>query len=353
MIPQLATALSSGFTSKQIVNYLLRNHPQHAKVINKALRSGFTADQIIKFLSGGRKSVNSSQEGMTEHEKTLGTDIQRREDVQQGALNAALAAGSLYATPIALRAGQAALGRALPPIVNRLSPAIQNAIGSLIPGQGMQPGQQGQSPLQQQTLQPSPQQPPISPSVAQPTAPLQPEVKTIDIGKLVEKHGLAKHIDEVSKNQKDPKAIAAILYAKFPQEMKAFQAESGKNMEDAIEDYLSQSGKVSEEGRVEALKKFNEIKKPSFEEKEIERFEKEYGAEEKPAVAKIEKSSIVASPQGVGEVKEIRNGKALVEVDGKLHKVSVDELEPPAFTDEETADAYDNLMEKIPEEYKS
>ena len=42
---------------------------------------------------------------------------------------------------------------------------------------------------------------------------------------------------------------------------------------------------------------------------------------------KIEKNSVVSSPNGVGEVKEIRNGQAIVEVDGKLHKVKEEELQ--------------------------
>ena len=68
---------------------------------------------------------------------------------------------------------------------------------------------------------------------------------------------------------------------------------------------------------------------------------------------KIEKSSVVSSPQGIGEVKEIRNGKALVEVDGKLHKVDEKDLDPPLFTEDEIADAYDDLFRKIPEEHRS
>lgn len=41
----------------------------------------------------------------------------------------------------------------------------------------------------------------------------------------------------------------------------------------------------------------------------------------------IEKNSVVASPHGVGEVKEVRNGQAIIDVDGKKHKVDVEDLE--------------------------
>jgi len=44
--------------------------------------------------------------------------------------------------------------------------------------------------------------------------------------------------------------------------------------------------------------------------------------------SKIEKNSVVSSPQGIGQVREIRNGQALIDVNGKLNKVSVEDLEP-------------------------
>ena len=72
-----------------------------------------------------------------------------------------------------------------------------------------------------------------------------------------------------------------------------------------------------------------------------------------PEAPKIAKNSSVIAPQGVGEVKEIRGENAIVEVDGKKHKVPVEELEAPAFTDEEVADKYDALFAAIPESERS
>lgn len=57
-------------------------------------------------------------------------------------------------------------------------------------------------------------------------------------------------------------------------------------------------------------------------------FFKSYDKNSKSEAPKIEKNSVVSSPNGVGEVKEIRNGQAIVEVDGKLHKVKEEELQP-------------------------
>ena len=67
----------------------------------------------------------------------------------------------------------------------------------------------------------------------------------------------------------------------------------------------------------------------------------------------IGKSTIVSTPQGEGEVKSISNGKAIVEIDGKAHKIDEKDLEPSIYTDDDVADAYDRIMAVIPEEHRS
>jgi hypothetical protein len=131
------------------------------------------------------------------------------------------------------------------------------------------------------------------------------------------------------------------LYSKYPDEMKAFQKESGKNMEDAIGDYLSNA---------------KETQNPTQKQQMLEPSGKELDVSkeiEGNQPTKIGKSSIVASPNGIGTVKELRNGNVLIDVDGKLHKVKEEDLELPEFSPDEIADAYDDLMAKIPEEHRS
>lgn len=62
---------------------------------------------------------------------------------------------------------------------------------------------------------------------------------------------------------------------------------------------------------------------------------------------KIEKKSLVSSPNGIGEVKEIRNGKALIDVDGKIHKVKEEDLEASPLPEKDLADLYDDLISGI------
>lgn len=68
---------------------------------------------------------------------------------------------------------------------------------------------------------------------------------------------------------------------------------------------------------------------------------------EKKETPKIEKGSTVAAPQGIGEIKEIRNGKAIVEVDGKKHQVNEDELIQSPIREKDLADLYDDLINGI------
>jgi predicted GNAT family acetyltransferase/translation elongation factor P/translation initiation factor 5A len=65
---------------------------------------------------------------------------------------------------------------------------------------------------------------------------------------------------------------------------------------------------------------------------------------------KVSKGSIVETPDGVGEVKEIRNGKALVEVDGKMRKVLEEELMSPGIPQADLATLHDELIEGIKRE---
>jgi hypothetical protein len=318
MIPQISSALSNGFTTKQVIDFLLKKFPQHSEKIKSAMAAGFTTDQVIKFLSGGKKEMSEETSNQTEHEQTRGVYTKQRENVNK----AGVAVAGLGATALAAPMAAQALKRAIP----------QNLLGSI-----PQPSQQAQATSPEITASQT-QQPPVSqPNIAQPQQPIQPEVKSIDVGGLLNKSGLKKHVDDLSKRIKDPKQIAAVLYSKYPDEMKAFQKESGKNMEDAIGDYLSSNPMQSSANPVkldEKLPKNEEILQEQ---------------EKKPP--KIEKSSIVASPNGIGTVKEVRNGNALIDVDGKLHKVKEEELESEP---EEVKNAkFDFDLNSIPEDLRS
>lgn len=307
----ISKALSEGFSNDDILKYLMKKFPHYSNKIQQAITSGFSIDQIVKFLSGGKKELARHQEPITEFQQMTERGIQRRQNIEKTALGAT----ALAAAPIAAPMAQAALQRALPPIISSVFPAMQQGIKSL--SQQILPENIQQTEIKPQDhLQNIPQQPPGNePIIPQQALPAQPEQKIIDPTALLSKHGLLKHVEELSKKQKDPKAIAGILYSKYPKEMKEFQKESGKNMEDAIGDYLQS--------------KPQEMIKPE---------------EEKPTISKKE---TVATPQGIGEIKEIRNGKALVEVEGKKHVVDEDELIQSPLPEKELSDLYEDLISGI------
>lgn len=355
MIPQIASVLSQGFTSQQIIDYIVKKFPQHADKIKSAMAAGYTTDQVLKYLSKDKKGLYEDEEPKTEYAKTLQKDMQQRQDINQSALGAGGMAVSALAAPMA---------------ANALKRALPTALGSLIPGATA--ASQSQN-TQQQALQPPvnqvnpeniPQQvqqnqapsampsAPISPS----SPPVQPEVnnmptKTPDVRGILDKYGLSQHVDKLSERNKDPKQIAAVLYSRFPKEMRQFQDEAGKHMEDAIGDYLASSQN--------ALKPTELVENPQIspknaqnpslnEKKSLKVDEPSYNSpEEKP----IAKSDIVASPQGVGEVKEIRGGEAVIDVDGKLHKVKEDDLQPEPEEVKQAKLGFD--LKDIPEDLRS
>ena len=61
----------------------------------------------------------------------------------------------------------------------------------------------------------------------------------------------------------------------------------------------------------------------------------------------IAKNETVASPAGIGEVRGIRNGEALIDIGGKLHKIDVEDLE--SEPDEVKEAKFDFDLNSIPE----
>lgn len=328
--------LDNGLSAEEVLITLKNASPKIAKKIQKYIAGGLSVPEVLKGLiqdpsirevdiSKSRGSSPSEVQSLSLLQKYNSVPESRDKEslrylqkFTRQAINVGSMAGGAYALSRAIPKAVQAIPEAMKQILPGQQPNPQDIQGA-IPGTLPQPGQITNNPQ-------NPQQPPVNqPNITQQQQPIQPEVKTIDVKGLLEKSGLKKHVDELSQRTKDPKQIAALLYSKYPKEMKHFQAEAGKNMEDAIGDYLGESKLSPTEELTE---------KPT--------------AEQQP---KIEKSSIVASPNGVGEVKEIRNGQAVIDVDGKLHRVKESELEAEP---EEVKQAKINTdLSKIPEDLRS
>lgn len=358
MISEIQKALDEGFTSEQVVKFLLKKFPNYASKIQKALTAGFSTDQVLKFLAGGRKSLNSDQP-MTDHQKTRSKDIEQRENVNKRFGQGAALVGGALATPyiaeLAIPMAEASLQRVLPSGLNNLGASVPQQLRTAL--------QQGKPTV--------PQQPPNVNAGNMPQGGNIPQAKTSITDIITKFKGLPEQIDKLKASGNGPEEIAAYLKKFQPKYAENLEKEAGRPIEEIIGEYLQSQnqlkpneliGKPVEQTAIspQPVEKPEEIAhvpelqgtEQSIKEPIPEAAKSTEEAKEPEEPAKpIAKKDIVASPQGVGEVLEIRNGKALVEVDGKKHVIPEDELEPEP---EEVKKAkFDFDIASIPEELRS
>lgn len=356
-MPPILTALSSGISAKKILEYLMRKSPELAPRITKALASGLSAEKIIGFFSKEKNFDKLRQSIQQEYSlENNANPMVQGENIRSKNLAPDMASNLQRNVPGMVGTGLSALGtgmalnHALPnllktPMQGKTEKTPETPLQPPVnPANIPQQAQQNQAPSAMPSAPISPSSPPVQPEVN------NTPIKAPDVRSILDKYGLSQHVDKLSERNKDPKQIAAVLYSRFPKEMKQFQDEAGKHMEDAIGDYLASSQN--------ALKPTELVENPQIspknaqnpslnEKKSLKVDESSYNApEEKP----IAKSDIVASPQGVGEVKEVRGGEAVIDVDGKLHKVKEDELIPSPIPEKDLATLYDDMIQGIEKE---
>jgi hypothetical protein len=364
----VAQALAQGHTiSKVIKSILLMNTPL-SKAIKEAMKQGYNEDQIGEYLEKGKSQSYSQRnqmlQGMTEEEKARGI-LYRQPKSEKNIGNiiksAAMAAPAAIAGYAAAPALGATLARAAPQIFGRGAiPGAVSAAQGMTPNQPMSPGPtspgvqvlgQGNNPIQnqplgqgpqtsQQSVQ-SPQQPPVNqvtPNIAQLPQSVQPEVKGINVGEILSKHDTNGDVSGMLKANHPPESISGFLRKFRPKIAKAIEKETGQSLEKVIEQYAKNVPDESQEHQnLESSSKELDQGKPEA---------------ERP---KIEKSSTVSTPQGIGEVREIRNGKAIVDVNGKIHKIDEQDLEPEPeeIKSLDLDSAVQDYLSRIPESHKS
>lgn len=354
----LFTALSQGYSTSQVLNFLLNANPKLKNPINAAKTAGYTADQIIKFLSD-KEENKAAKAYLTSNEIHAEKKKEYREKVIQGlkvAGSAGLAAASAYALsrviPPALQAAQAALGGQAPTGPN--PPASPQSPQGIPPQAGAPTGQlpQGPAPISPQAPQPNN---PVVQGVS-PQIPLSP-TPTIPASQILSQMGMQDKVDIMRKAGNTPEAIAAALNMQLTGGQRKWFGEQLKEgkvkpLQPMIEEYFKEVPEVqaptpttpTPNSPTSAALQFPKAAgvPPSTVEVPLKTAE----VEEKP----ISKGVLVASPKGIGQVKEIRGDQALVDIDGKIHKEQVDQvMEQP----EGLAEAYENLINKIPESERS
>lgn len=297
-------ALQSGYPPDEILNFLSKAIPQFSSSIMKAKKSGYAAKQILGFLS--KSFGNENREGLSESERH---GLNNKADAERTKFGLTVAASAL-AAPAALHAAQGAFARAIPRSLQSGLSLLQGAPNQIAGGvmTHSQPSSASMSKIPQTgTSQPTGNNN-LASSLTNPS--LTPV--TNDLGSET---NISENAINVQPN--------------------------------------SQQIDESEKKRLEALEKFKgKLKEPSLLEKETERFQKGYSEEEiiEPEEEglkepePIKKGSSVGTPNGIGNVKEIRNGKALVDVNGKTKQIPEEELISSPLPEEELANLYDEMI---------
>jgi hypothetical protein len=391
-------ALKQGYNEDEIGEYLEKGKSASYSQKNKMLR-GRTEEEKARGIAYREPKTQKNIKSILESAAMAAP-----------AAAAGYAAGP--AIGAALGSAGSALGRAAPQIFGRgaIPGAAQTAAQTGInpaahpgptspsvhvmpsPAMTQAPQMQNQSNLQQ-TLQP----PGLSnvTSVTQPQQVTQPE-GIINPREYLEKLGIKDKVDDLLKLGNSPEQTAAVLgmkggagkvrgeidpellanidaYAKEPKDEQKLPHGVPEKIEDDKLGFKAAfktmgGGALSDnlyKGIFDALKEgkdtFAGVKdnllqaaKPAFDAgqiKSVEDLKKFADFYEKSKEQKaITKNETVATPHGVGEVKEIRNGKAIVEVDGKKHQVDEDELEASPIPEKDLAALYDDLIKGIESE---
>jgi hypothetical protein len=336
----LSSALTQGFSNDSILQYLLRHFPHARRQIERAVAQGFGADKIIKYLQGGRQEVNKSGP-MTEHEQTRAGDIARKKDIKKNIGKGALALG-------ATALGGYALSRALP----RASTALQ---GELLPAES----QALQLPNQAQRLGlPGPQQsmaqaPPTSPPPQSPISPTgQPSTPTPSQPIEVTVPELPPLLQELAKrgfdSGNDIDNVSGLLEFSQPKAVKDYEKTHKIPIARAVEEFSKQLPAKPMETKQPIQQSAAQGPAPSVSTPQMEeRLQSEREQIEEP---KKEKGSTVALPNGdIGEIKDVRQGIATIESNGKEYRRKMDELIQPPIPIKDLAELHDELLKGIEE----
>ena len=349
--------MDNGINEEELIASLSKSIPGLAKKAQKMFFGGWSPKEVLNIFSKDKEVQKTARRGLkpvTPSEmasmhlrnsynnvpKSSGQEsLEKMSDFTRKA--APLAIGAI-ASPLAGNVINSALQRALPQN-DRLTEILGNRINT-----------QPQMPTQQitpnQTTNAAPLQPPVNqvePTLPQPVNIQQPEEKTNITDVLW---------NDLEKNSGKKFGFESDAFLKIARRMKStgeirskedfqrfFQLfEQKKNEGKDLPAALRES---SQEFDMERLTPENQVLKN---EKLVDEGVKEPATAPEPV--KIEKNSVVSSPNGIGEIKSIKEKTALVDIDGKLTKVNIEDLEsePP-----DIADLYDNLFNAIPKEYQS
>lgn len=313
-------ALIGGWGAKTIMAQLAKKFPKLAPYVEKARKAGFAFPSILKFLTGSNSDINTHESEISERRDRT------KRNIGLGVLGTAGGLG-FGLTKLAGR-GAAAVAQA----AAQGAQATQVIPGAIPPGAG-------------------PGNPPGAPSGGNPAQAADAGIYTnTGTARTPPLHGpnpTAPQQAMQTRMSNVAETLSSETSREAPHLMNFIskQAESGKSPEE-IESLVRQSPLLSniakQEEQATGIPLVDKIKKMAGKSKG---FQKEtepmtLGQPEMPV-----KGSTAITPFGAGQVHKIHGNNAYVEVDGKLNKVPLSELETP---DESAIKAVSDIL-KIPE----
>lgn len=344
----LLGTLSAGYSIKQVLNYLVKNFPELKERVQEALRAGKSPEEIMKYLSSfdGKKissALNSSAKagaiglGVQAVSKSLMKQPQPKgalflnEPTENPYIQGKQAVKEYNPIPetvkTGIKAGATALGgyalsRALPTIAQQLAPGLLRQPVSPAPSERM-PGQ-------------TPNQPQAN---AAPSIPSSTNV----ISQIPAMQAQIEKLRQLGSGN-DATSISAYFKKFNPKDVKTLEKATGQPIEKLINEYIAQNPVQTEQQATSTS-----IPQPELPQQKVTPV-----TPETPSVEPMTVGSLALLPKGeVGEIESVKNGIAKVNVNGEMKHRKLSELESVPFTEEEIANAYDNLMSKIPEEHRS
>jgi len=349
----IKNALNSGHSPEEVLGVIASAFPYLSQRIRQAKRMGKDAKELLGALEGltqkdlkklDKQAMHSSNPLIAAQTATRQNSAEtfREKKLFPAALGlGASVLGPELAAPLIQKGIQAA-----EPVIQRGGQALQGAIGKLtgakVPGIGP-------TPMSNAPVQPAPVNPlsrqglsqgmgseaPAAPEPTPQTAPQMtastpsPTTPKTRASEFFRNLGVEARVEELARKGKTPEEIASdIQFDMHPQARKAYLAKRGRGEEVPIEqhvkEYLTDENGFLREGVLKSEEKSTPLKKGQ---------------------------TVVDVKSGLtGDLHDIKQKEALINDDGKLHKVKAEDLISSPLPEKELAELYDDLIKGIEKE---
>lgn len=361
----IALALSYGYSADKVLSYISNAFPAIAPQIKQAVKYGYTPTKIVGFLTelfGGGEQIKGGTEAAQE--------VLSGEQVKDKAK-------SLAGLGLSALGGYAA-GKALPSIAQGLSGALGGGQsgpppGSPTPAAGPGPAPIPTTPSPQPAIGPQPMANapvhtnPIAPvgptppgtappaAITQNAAMAQPAIKPwSNVSpnqsiQLIKDLGLEQRINALRQAGNSPDTISKVISNFIAPEQKKYildKMKSGeaKPLQEAVMDYLSSNQGNENVQKAQVAPQGPEMLEPQGEKLDEAKQETEVERPKKGQTVIDVKSGIS------GQLKDMKEKQALIDEDGKLHKVEAKNVETVPLSEKDLGDLLDDLHNEIEKE---